>query len=86
MCDHCKKTGHTRDTCWEIHGKPPDWKPRKGKPRGYQTSQEQPSGGTSVDKEQLGKLIDMLSALQKTEHNLKANPTASMAHQGRVVE
>ncbi|KAI4357161.1 hypothetical protein L6164_001128 [Bauhinia variegata] len=36
--DHYKKTGHTWDTCWEIHGKPADWKPRKRKPRGYQAS------------------------------------------------
>lgn len=27
-CDHCKKTGHFRETCWKIHGKPADWKPR----------------------------------------------------------
>ncbi|KAF7821093.1 Retrovirus-related Pol polyprotein from transposon TNT 1-94 [Senna tora] len=27
-CDNCHKKGHTKDTCWEIHGKPPNWKPR----------------------------------------------------------
>ncbi|XP_028791520.1 uncharacterized protein LOC114747369 [Neltuma alba] len=27
-CDHCNKNGHTRDTCWKIHGKPANWKPR----------------------------------------------------------
>ena len=21
-CDHCQRVGHTKDTCWEIHGKP----------------------------------------------------------------
>ena len=26
-CDHCKKHGHTKETCWKIHGKPIDWKP-----------------------------------------------------------
>ncbi|KAF7822121.1 Retrovirus-related Pol polyprotein from transposon TNT 1-94 [Senna tora] len=31
QCDHCHKKGHTKDTCWEIHGKPANWKPR---PRG----------------------------------------------------
>ncbi|XP_039020537.1 uncharacterized protein LOC120152380 [Hibiscus syriacus] len=25
-CDHCCRPGHTRDTCWKIHGKPADWK------------------------------------------------------------
>ena len=23
-CDHCAKPGHTKDTCWKIHGKPVD--------------------------------------------------------------
>ncbi|KAF7814678.1 Retrovirus-related Pol polyprotein from transposon RE1 [Senna tora] len=27
-CDYCHKKGHTKDTCWKIHGKPPNWKPR----------------------------------------------------------
>lgn len=35
VCAHCKKTGHTKDTCWDVHGEPPDWKPKKGKGRGY---------------------------------------------------
>ena len=26
-CDHCKKLGHIKETCWKIHGKPADWKP-----------------------------------------------------------
>lgn len=24
--DHCRKPGHTRETCCRIHGKPVDWK------------------------------------------------------------
>lgn len=27
-CDFCKETGHTKETCWTIHGKPLDWKPK----------------------------------------------------------
>ncbi|GAV80883.1 hypothetical protein CFOL_v3_24342, partial [Cephalotus follicularis] len=26
-CDHCRKPGHTKDTCLKIHGKPADRKP-----------------------------------------------------------
>ena len=22
-CEYCKKLGHTKDTCWALHGKPP---------------------------------------------------------------
>ncbi|KAL5565431.1 hypothetical protein UlMin_028595 [Ulmus minor] len=28
-CDHCRKTGHTKETCWNIHGKPANWKPSR---------------------------------------------------------
>lgn len=34
-CEYCEKPNHTKETCWDIHGQPPDWKPRnqrKGKP------------------------------------------------------
>ena len=37
-CDHCRKSGHTKETCWHIHDKPADWKPswpqqnREGRP------------------------------------------------------
>lgn len=29
VCDYCNKPYHTRETCWDLHGKPADWKPRK---------------------------------------------------------
>lgn len=25
-----KRPGHTKDVCWDIHDKPPDWKWNKG--------------------------------------------------------
>jgi hypothetical protein len=28
MCDHCKKTGHTRNTCWHLH---PHLRPTRGR-------------------------------------------------------
>ena len=27
-CDYCHKPQHTRENCWDLHGKPPHWKPR----------------------------------------------------------
>ena len=27
-CDYCKKPGHYKETCWKLHGKPADWKPK----------------------------------------------------------
>ena len=29
FCDHYRKPGHTKDTCWKLHGKPANWKPSK---------------------------------------------------------
>ncbi|XP_061347733.1 uncharacterized protein LOC133293212 [Gastrolobium bilobum] len=38
-CTHCNKIGHTREKCWEIHGKPANWKPKgQNKGRAYQVS------------------------------------------------
>ena len=28
-CEHCKKMGHTKNTCCTLHGKLADWKPRQ---------------------------------------------------------
>ncbi|KAF7821841.1 Retrovirus-related Pol polyprotein from transposon TNT 1-94 [Senna tora] len=30
-CDHCHLTGHIKDKCWKLHGKPSDWKSLKDK-------------------------------------------------------
>lgn len=27
-CEHCKRVGHIKETCWKLHGKTFDWKPR----------------------------------------------------------
>ena len=38
-CEHCKKTSHTKDTCWFIHGKPADAKfPRSREAHGNAAS------------------------------------------------
>ncbi|XP_061374022.1 uncharacterized protein LOC133316302 [Gastrolobium bilobum] len=40
-CSHCNKGGHTREKCWEIHRKPPNWKPKgQNKNRANQVSSE----------------------------------------------
>ena len=40
-CEHCKKLGHAKDTCWTLHGKPTNWKPRQpNKAHSHQASSE----------------------------------------------
>jgi hypothetical protein len=35
FCNYCKKTGHTKETCWKLHGKPPSM----GRNGGYKWNQ-----------------------------------------------
>ncbi|KZV50861.1 hypothetical protein F511_25459 [Dorcoceras hygrometricum] len=34
VCEHCQKPWHTADTCWDLHGKPPNWNPSLRDKRG----------------------------------------------------
>jgi hypothetical protein len=41
-CEHCKKLWHTKETCWKLHGKPANWKPKsKCDGRAYQATAEE---------------------------------------------
>ena len=66
-CDHCRKPGHTKETCWHLHGKPADWKPsrpqqnREG--RGYTAATEEDTSGTISNPGPFSK--EQLEALQK---------------------
>ncbi|KAK9116632.1 hypothetical protein Sjap_015579 [Stephania japonica] len=73
-CDHCNKPGHTHDTCWQIHGKPSDWKPRKA-------SSDQESRGNLVspplfNKEQLELLQSLISQSQQASQSSLSNGNA----------
>ena len=49
-CEHCKKLGHTKDTCWTLHGKPADWKPKQpNKAYGHQASTETQANKTPTE-------------------------------------
>ncbi|XP_073109496.1 uncharacterized protein [Elaeis guineensis] len=50
-CDHCKKTGHTRDRCFELIGYPSGWQSKdrvKGRGNGAETG-SQHQGGVAVN-------------------------------------
>ncbi|RVX20036.1 Retrovirus-related Pol polyprotein from transposon RE2 [Vitis vinifera] len=72
-CDHCKKPGHSRETCWKIHGKPVDWKPRQplekeGRGNHVATDEQSPQPKASPfnkeQKEMLQKLLSPLLSVQ----------------------
>ncbi|XP_054798434.1 uncharacterized protein LOC129303263 [Prosopis cineraria] len=76
-CEHCKKVGHTKDKCWDLHGKPPNWKPRKGKSRGYVAESSMGDDNSQPSNDQLSKIIEMLSALQTNRQ-----PIATVVQRG----
>ncbi|XP_059289454.1 uncharacterized protein LOC132042971 [Lycium ferocissimum] len=94
-CDHCKKHWHTRETCWKIHGKPPNWKKKGVDNRGsqYQHGQafqtcfdqgQQSSPETSpFTKEQLEILHKLLQSPQfRPSAPNPSNPSCSFAETG----
>ncbi|KAI5395046.1 hypothetical protein KIW84_061596 [Lathyrus oleraceus] len=76
-CEHCKRPGHTKETCWIIHGKPSETKFFKGKEgRGNTTFNNQEdetleSGKTIGNAEECAGLY--LLQVEKLEEKLKNN-------------
>ncbi|RVW53455.1 hypothetical protein CK203_083782 [Vitis vinifera] len=66
-CDYCKKPGHYKKTCWKLHGKPADWKPKPRFDRDGRAHVAANSESTSVpepspfNKEQMEMLQKLLS-------------------------
>ncbi|RVW34837.1 Retrovirus-related Pol polyprotein from transposon RE1 [Vitis vinifera] len=66
-CDYCKKPGHYKETCWKLHGKPADWKPKPRFDRDGRAHVAANSENTSVpepspfNKEQMEMLQKLLS-------------------------
>ncbi|RVX04688.1 Retrovirus-related Pol polyprotein from transposon RE1 [Vitis vinifera] len=66
-CDYCKKPGHYKETCWKLHGKPADWKPKPRFDRDGRAHVATNSESTSVpepspfNKEQMEMLQKLLS-------------------------
>ncbi|RVW56514.1 Retrovirus-related Pol polyprotein from transposon TNT 1-94 [Vitis vinifera] len=66
-CDYCKKPGHYKETCWKLHGKLADWKPKPRFDRDGRAHVAANSESTSVpepspfNKEQMEMLQKLLS-------------------------
>ena len=92
QCDHCKRTRHTKESCWKIHGKLDDWKPSycsshdNSSNRGnVATTESRDSIEPSLfNKEQLETLQKMLQATVHSALNLVGTSTATMAQQGSI--
>ncbi|XP_028800330.1 uncharacterized protein LOC114755610 [Neltuma alba] len=87
QCEHCHKQGHTKDTCWDLHGKPADWKPRKSRGRGYMTEvargEDAGPSNSGHQEDALSKILERLAALESSQQ-LRKQPVATVVKRGSV--
>ncbi|KAA8521237.1 hypothetical protein F0562_011926 [Nyssa sinensis] len=82
-CDHCRKLSHSRETCWKIHRKLADWKPRQpiekeGRGNHVATDEQSPQPEASpFNKEQMEMLQKLLSPFLSVQ-----SQTGSSSNQG----
>ncbi|RVW60823.1 Retrovirus-related Pol polyprotein from transposon TNT 1-94 [Vitis vinifera] len=95
-CDHCRKPGHSRETCWKIHGKPVDWKPRQppekeGRGNHVATDEQSPQPEASpFNKEQMEMLQKLLSPLLSVQSQTGSSSnqvigSGTLAHKGNFL-
>ncbi|XP_057505673.1 uncharacterized protein LOC130788973 isoform X1 [Actinidia eriantha] len=83
-CTYCKKSRHTRERCWKLHGKPPskDWGDKGGQHRSsgqaHVTTLQNYEHTTQgeFNKSEIEKLRALLGTLEKP------SGTCSLAHSG----
>ncbi|KAJ9696860.1 hypothetical protein PVL29_008861 [Vitis rotundifolia] len=93
-CEHCKKLGHTKDTCWALHGKPANWKPRQpNKAHSNQASTEtradktpteicQSTSSVRFNSDQLAKLYELFFNFQTSGQSSTTLSSGSLAKKG----
>ena len=92
-CEHCKKLGHTKDTCWALHGKPANWKPKQPKAHSHQASTEtqadktpteicQSTSSLGFNSDQLVKLYELFSNFQASSQSSTTLSSGSLAKKG----
>ncbi|RVW80333.1 Leucine-rich repeat receptor protein kinase MSL1 [Vitis vinifera] len=95
-CDHCRKPRHSRETCWKIHGKPVDWKPRQplekeGRGNHVATDEQSPQPEASpFNKEQMEMLQKLLSPLLSVQSQTGSSSnqvigSGTLAHKGNFL-
>ncbi|RVW43757.1 Retrovirus-related Pol polyprotein from transposon TNT 1-94 [Vitis vinifera] len=95
-CDHCRKSGHLRETRWKIHGKPVDWKPRQplekeGRGNHVATDEQSPQPEANpFNKEQMEMLQKLLSPLLSVQSQTGSSSnqvigSGTLAHKGNFL-
>ncbi|XP_052201688.1 uncharacterized protein LOC127807691 [Diospyros lotus] len=88
-CEHCNRPYHTKSTCWKLHGKPPNWKPKPKKDRSAYAATSVPTSekgtGMGLTTDQIDFLQKLLqsSYIAKESDEATPNYSASMAQKDR---
>ena len=83
-CDHCRKPGHYKDTCWKIHGKPADWKPTRPTDREFRANSAVTSDNNTApdpgpfSKDQLDVLHKLLGHRDHSSAAAKPDPSTGL--------
>nr|XP_027078684.1 uncharacterized protein LOC113701961 [Coffea arabica] len=64
-CEHCKKSWHTKDTCWKLHGKPSNFKKKNGGDSKVLQTVNEDSQKQQIDSETPAFTKEQLSQLYK---------------------
>ena len=86
QCDHCKRSGHTMESCQKLHGKPPHWK-KKGGGRAFHASNDVQDHQSSLGelpftKEQIDTLVKLL---QSSDSSIQTPSSCSLAQSGNYL-
>nr|DAD41760.1 TPA_asm: hypothetical protein HUJ06_016083 [Nelumbo nucifera] len=82
-CEHCRRPGHTKETCWKLHGKPADWKPKTA-------AEKEIRGNMAGSSEQLANFskeeLDGLRRLLQSRQNPPVVGSGSIAQKGNFLK
>ena len=87
-CEHCRRPGHTKETCWKLHGKPADWKPSRThnerESRANAVSSESPTAHSPFSKDQMDILQKLISQAYSSSSTPTIISTGSVAQRGNI--
>ncbi|KAJ1398154.1 Gag-polypeptide of LTR copia-type [Sesbania bispinosa] len=87
-CDHCKKLGHTKDTCWIIHGRPSEAKQTKNPDNRGNTAEvnSNPSPFSKEQMEALQKILQQTISTAAVAQKAESAPNAEPAETAPAAE
>nr|DAD26587.1 TPA_asm: hypothetical protein HUJ06_028055 [Nelumbo nucifera] len=82
-CEHCRRPGHTKETCWKLYGKPADWKPKTA-------AEKEIRGNIAGSSKQLANFskeeLDGLRRLLQSQQNPPIVGSGSIAQKGNFLK